>query len=467
MKLDWYGKRVDVRRLLLFLVIPSVVLIVAGALFLPPGIVRIAVLAVLGVPLFLLLLDQPTLIFYVLTLIIFSNLDVFAPVRFYRFVLVILVAAFMVALAQGRRVVMHHPVLLALAGAFLILAFQSLSVARDFNVAISRFGSIAKNLIGIAITVQFVRDRKEFPRFLLLVAAGILLSNFLPLVIKPPTQFASLSMMWTQGSFRYEGFVFDPNTFAMFQIFLIPVILSLMAIYRKPVMIQLLGSVSILASIVVLVLSFSRGGFVGLVVLFVLLLLLEWRNKPLLIFGLVVIAIGISLAPTVYWDRVKSMLYFTNTGKQDFAILTRLETMKTAVQLGFDNPLLGVGLDNFLFHSSRYLPFSVVVHNSFLGVFAELGIFGLALFVGIIVCNIVLMKRMSERHDDPEAAQVGKLLLIQHMAVLANSLFIPIAYDTVFLYMLALPALADYAYRTMPSMPPSSITASNGTGERY
>ena len=467
MKLDWYGEPVDVRRLLFFLVIPGVVLIGAGALFLPAGIVRIAVLALLGVPFFLLLLDRPTLIFYALTLIIFSNLDVFTPVRLYRFVLVIFAAAFVVAVAQGRRVVTHHPVLVALAGAFLILAFQSLSVARDFHVAIGRFDFIAKNLIGVAITVQFVRDRKEFHRFLLLVAAGILLSNFLPLVIKPPTQFASLSMVWTQGSFRYEGFVFEPNTFAMFQIFLIPVILSLMAVYRKPVTVQLLGSLSILASIVVLVLSFSRGGFVGLVVLFALLIIMERRDKPLLIFGLVVIAIGISLAPPVYWDRVKSMLDFGKTGKPDFAIFTRLETMKTAVRLGFDNPLLGVGLDNFLYHSSRYLPFKMVVHNTFLEIFAELGIIALALFVGIILCNIVLMKRMSERRDDPEAAQIGRLLLIQHMAVLTNSMFIPIAYDVVFLYMLALPALADYAYRTMPSMPPSSIAASHGTGERY
>jgi O-antigen ligase len=459
MKLEWYGKRVDVRRLLLFLVIPGVVLIGAGAFFLPPGFVRLAVLVLLGLPLVLLLLDRPTLIFYMLTLIIFSNLDVFAPVRLYRFVLLVLVAAFAVALAQGRRVVVHHSVLLALAGAFLILAFQSLSVARDFDVAIKRLEFLAKSLFGVALAVQFVRDRREFRRFLLVVAAGILLNNFLPLVIKPPTQFASLSMVWSQGFFRYEGFAFEPNTFAMFQIFLIPLLMVLMTVYRKPVAVRALFPLSILASIVVLVLSFSRGGFVGLVVLFALLLLLEWRNKPLLIFGLVVIAIGIGLAPTVYWDRVKSMLYFSNGERPDYAIFTRLETMKTAVRLGFDNPLLGVGLDNFLYHSSRYLPFKMVVHNTFLQVLAEVGIIAVVLFAGIIGCNIALMKRMSERRDDPEAAQIGRLLLIQHLAVLTNSLFIPIAYDTVFLYMLALPALADYAYRTASSVHRSSITA--------
>jgi O-antigen ligase len=145
------------------------------------------------------------------------------------------------------------------------------------------------------------------------------------------------------------------------------------------------------------------------------------------------------------------MLYFSNSGQPDYAIYTRIETMKTAVQLGLDHPLFGVGLDNFLYHSSRSLPFKMVVHNTFLEIFAELGTVGLIIFVGILVCNIALLVRMSGRRDDPEAAQVGRFLLIQHFAVLTNSMFIPIAYDPVFLYMLALPAFADYVYRA-PSL---------------
>ena len=455
MSLTVGGMEIDGRRLLFFLIIPGVALVIAAMLFAPPSLVKMALLAVLGIPLFLLLLDRPTLVFSLLTILIFSNVDVFTPVRLYRFVLVGLFAVFMVSLVQGRRLVTHHPVLLALAGAFLILAFQSLSVARDLTVAVKRFDFIAKNLIGVAITVQFVRDRNEFRRFLLLMAAGILLSDLLPLIIKPPTRFASLSMVWSQGSFRYEGFVFEPNTFAMFQIFLIPVILSLMAVYRKPAAVKLVGMFSILTSIVVLVLSFSRGGFVGLAVLLLLLIILERKNKPLLAFGVVVIVLGFVLAPSVYWDRVESMLNYGRTGKPDFAIFTRLETMKTAVRLGLDNPLLGVGLDNFLVHSSRYVPFKMVVHNTFLEVFAELGVFGLAAFAGIIGCNVLLMRRMAARRDDPEAAQIGRLLLVQHFGVLATSMFIPIAYDVIFLYMLTLPALADYAYRPAALSPGS------------
>jgi O-antigen ligase len=453
MSLDWFGTRVSTRRVLLVLIVPSIVLFAAAALLLPPGLVRMAVLLLLAIPFCLFCLDRPTLIFYALIIILFSNLDVFTPFRLYRFALLLFFAAFAVAIAKGRRLVVHHLVLIALAAAFLILTFQSLSIARNVDAGLSRLDYIIKSLVGVAVAGQFVRDRREFHRFLAVVALAILLSSLVPLVIKPPSQFASLSMVWSQGFFRYEGFAFEPNTFAVFQIFLIPILMALMVVYRRPPVLRLVVSGAILASIVVLVLSFSRGGFIGLVVLLVLLVILERKNRSLLGLGLVVIAAGIALAPTVYWDRVKSILFFNETGQPDYAIYTRLETMKTALKLGIAHPFLGVGLDNFLYYSSRYLPFKMVVHNTFLQIFAELGVGGLAIFIGIIGCNIAIMKRMSERRDDPEAAEVGRLLLIQHVAVIANSLFIPIAYETLFLYMLALPAFADYAYRRLPARP--------------
>jgi len=458
MKLELYGEAVNLKRLILFIAAPIACIAAAAILFLPPGIVRLALMLVLAVPLVFLSIDRPTIIFYLLILILFSNLDVYAPFRLYRYVVILVLASFAFALASGRRIATHHPFMLTLLAAFAILAFQSLSVAREYDVAARKLGSFFKVLAAAAIVAQFVRDRREFRRFLLVMAGGILLSDFLPFIVQPPTRFASLSMLWDKGVVRYEGFIFEPNTFAMFQLFLIPILVFFIGVYRKPGVARPFFMLSILASIGVLALSFSRGGFIGLICLLPALIVVERRNKALFLFGLALVAAGIIAMPGVYWERVVSLFDFAAKRTDDFAILTRLETMRTALRLGLANPLLGVGIDNFLYHAAYFIPFRLAVHNTFLQIFAELGFVALAVFIGIIAYNMVIIRRMMARRGDPEAATIGRALLMQQIAVLVDAFFIPVAYDIILWFMLVLPAIAEYAYRS------GALTESRGAG---
>jgi putative inorganic carbon (HCO3(-)) transporter len=445
LKLLLYGEAIDAKRLVLFVVVPLACLAAAAIVFLPPSLIRLAVMLVLVLPITFLFIDRPSVVFYVLILILFSNLDVYAPFRLYRYVVIFIFASFALALVGGRRVVTHHPLMIALLAAFAIIAFQSLSVARNYDLAVRKIGWFVKVLAAIAIMMQFTRNSREFRRLLIAMAAGILLSDFLPFVVRPPTRFTSFSMLWSQGVVRYEGFNFEPNTFAMCQIFLIPILIFFIGVCRKSVM-RLFLVASILASIGVLTLSFSRGGFVGLVCLLLALIAIERRNKAILFFGIVLIAAGIIAVPDIYWERVVSLFDFAAKRTSDFALYTRVETMRTAFRLGIENPLLGVGIDNFICRAGYYIPFTLTVHNVFLQIFAELGIIALAVFIGIIVNNLLIIGRLMARHDYPEAALLGRALLMQQVAVLVTSLFIPLAYDIIFWLMLALPAIAEYAY---------------------
>jgi O-antigen ligase len=440
------GEPINIRRLALFVFGPLALLGVAACIFLPAGLVRFCILALLGLPAALFFLDRPKLIFYVLMIMLFSNLDIFMPPQPYRIVLSLVLASLAIAVVNGRRIVVHHPLLLAFGGAFVILAFQSLSVARDLDPAVSRLVYFLKCLIGVAVASQFVRDRREFRHFVLVVVVAILMNDFLPLVIKAPTKYPSLSYVWAQGVFRYEGFVFEPNAFALFQNFLIPLILYLIVAYRKKRLVLPLFAIAILAVMVVLTLSFSRGGFVSVAVLFALLLYIERRNKLLLGFSLVLVIAGLALSPAIYWDRIQSILEYFSKNRSDYAIYTRIETMKEALKLGLEHPLLGIGLDNFLYASASRLPYFMLVHNTFLQIFSDLGIPAFVVFMGILVCNFRLIRSLMQRKD-LEASYLGEFLLVQHCAVLVGSLFIPVAYDTMFWFMLALPAFAHYAYR--------------------
>jgi putative inorganic carbon (hco3(-)) transporter len=446
-KLDVPGGPVDLRRLLLVVVLPLACLGVLAIIFVPSSLLMLAATLLLVLPAAFLVIDRPTLIFYLLIIILFSNLDVYAPFRLYRFVLLLTAAAFALALANGRRIVSHHPFMIALIAAFLILAFQSLSVARDFTVGMRKLQWVLKLLAAVAIIAQFTRDRREFRRFLLVMATGILLADFLPFIIHPPSKFASLSLLWGQGVVRYEGFVFEPNVFAMYQIFLIPLLVFFTSAYRKPPVARPFFIAAILGSVAVLMLSFSRGGFVGFMLILVMIIVLERKNKPVFLLGLGLLVAGAILLPAVYLTRVQSMVNIASRGTSDVAVLTRLQTMKVALKLGVEHPLLGVGMDNFLPRAVNYVPYRLVVHNAFLQVFSEMGIIQLAIFVGIIAYNFRIATRLMKRSADPESAQLGRALLIQQAGMVATVLFLPGAYEMIFWFTLALPAIGEYAYR--------------------
>jgi O-antigen ligase len=416
-------------------------------LLMPPQFERLALELAIVLSVALILIDRPAIIFYALIIILFSNLDIYAPFRLYRFIVILTIASFALMAATGRRIVSHHPILVALIAAFMIVAFQSLSVAREYGMGMRKFSQVFKWLVVMWVAAQFVRDRKEFRRLLLVLAAGILMADLLPFVLHPPARFASHSLLWSRGVVRYEGFVFEPNTFAMFQIFLIPVLIFFIGSYPRPRLARPLLLAAILASVFVLILSFSRGGFVGFVCLLATLIIIERRNKPVFFFGIAVIAAGMVILPGVYWDRVKSVLEFASRGGGDSAISTRLDTMKIAIKLGLANPLLGVGIDNFMVRAGHFIPYGLTVHNTPLQIFSELGIVALAVFVGIVAYNFTIIRRLMGRRDDSEAVRIGRALFIQQTAMLATILFLPGAYEMVFWFMVVLPAMAGYAYR--------------------
>ena len=227
---------------------------------------------------------------------------------------------------------------------------------------------------------------------------------------------------------------------------LLPLLMCLVGHYRRSAAIVALLALAMLASVVVLVLSFSRGGFVGLAALFALLLVLERRNRRVVAVGAVLIVVGLGLSPVIYWDRIQSMISFMQGTRFDFSIYTRIESMKEAIRLGAANPLLGIGVGNFIHALGSALPYRMIVHNTFLQVFAELGAIGFAAFIGIIAYNVLLIRSLMRR-SDREAALVGRMLLIQLVSVLVSAFFIPVAYDHYFWFLLAFPALADYSYR--------------------
>lgn len=170
------------------------------------------------------------------------------------------------------------------------------------------------------------------------------------------------------------------------------------------------------------------------------------------------VAAAAILAPAVYWSRITSLVEAFTHLDEDFAVASRIMTMKTAIALGLRNPLFGVGIDNFILHASRYVPFGLVVHNAPLQVFAECGLPALGLLVAIVVCNLRAARRLA-READADGRLLGRMLLVQQLAVLFNAMFLPVAFEITFWIALALPTIALAAWRRPASAAPDPAGA--------
>ena len=423
--------------------------IAASMLVIPANLKKLIILGVIASPAILYLFTRPRVLFYILTFFIFSRIYWYAGFSLFQITYIFAFASWAVYALERRRLVIHDPVFVSLVAAFCILLFTSLVAARDIDSSIYRLKQVIQTMAFLFLTMQFVRSRREFRVFLVVVAAAVVTNNFLPMVIAPPAVYSAPSVIASQGVFRFEGLLFEPNLLAFLQIFVIPIFLFYVFMYRRPVIVRPIAMLAIIGSIAVIVLSFSRGGFLSLAFLLLVLLYLERRNPVLLGLGIVVIVVGLLMVPPSYYIRIGSIFSAISESGDDYPVYTRLKTMKSAIELGIRNPIFGVGLENFKSRSIISSTLNLSVHNAFLQVFTELGVLALGIFTAIIIYNIRIIRGLMKQ-EDVETARLGMLLLLQHVALLFNAMFIPVAYFPVLWYALALPSLAHYAYCTPP-----------------
>lgn len=434
-------------------VLPLAAVIAAALVFLPAGLTRLAILAIGALPVLAYLFDNPRLIFYLFTFIMFSNVDIYAPVPLFQLVGYFLVVSFAVAVVGGRKLVRPGAYFTVLVIAFLLLVVQSLVAARNLDAALYRIDQFVKLLLYMFLTVQFVTERREFRVFVVILVIAVVVNNLFPFMVPPPKTYAGPSLLGAQYAFRFEGLLFEPNAIGFLQVFLVPMYFFLMAAYRKPFIAPAFLIGTLLLSVMVLLMSYSRGAFVSFVFLILLLLYLERRNRTVVTIAFILIVLGIVLVPSTYYVRIASTFDFASQSYQDFPIYSRLETSKIALQIGFEHLFLGIGIDNFLHVSNFYTALPYVVHNAFLQIFSELGIFALGIIIAIICHNMRIIRDLMSRGGDGEASQLGRMLLLQHLAVLLNAMFIPAAYADVLWYTFLFPTLAYHAYRP-PHIPP-------------
>jgi O-antigen ligase len=181
---------------------------------------------------------------------------------------------------------------------------------------------------------------------------------------------------------RMRGLTDDPNIMAMEIVFIIPPLLLLIFHegWKLRSFLYLLGVGALLAGLVA---SFSRGGTIALGIVFAIVLYHK-RSWPLFILTLsIALVLVVFVIPPTFWEHLLTLF---DLGKflADPSLRWRGRLMMGAIDLFTQHPVFGIGIGNWMLIASRYMSLrSLAVHNTFLHVAAETGIFGILFFLMI------------------------------------------------------------------------------------
>ena len=190
------------------------------------------------------------------------------------------------------------------------------------------------------------------------------------------------------------GFLEDENDLCMTMNMIIPLsfFLAMNASGKKKIYYVLLTGLFLF----VIILSESRGGFVGLLAAFIYCWL-RTKKKVLTAIIIGVLAVfAVLVAPPTYWNEVRSI---TEEGTEAGTGEERVYTWGIGWHMFLDNPILGVGQGNFPYVFKKYElevtgsddPFhgrSVAgreAHSIYITLLSELGIIGTSIFIGMII----------------------------------------------------------------------------------
>jgi O-antigen ligase len=226
------------------------------------------------------------------------------------------------------------------------------------------------------------------------VATGLVLSLLLASTFLSLFTLREAAALAEGGKRVFVSQTYDPNDLAMIIDCILPfAVLGAISMAGLP---RLLAVVGAAVGVMAVVKTMSRAGFIGLVVI-ALLLVLRWKGVAL--WGrLTMLAIGVlmllAVVPQNYWYAIGTLFNLNPTfdeGYLEAGILGRTEIWKQGLALFARYSIIGTGAGAFLIAegmSHGGVGKWSAAHNSFIQIGTELGIIGFAVFVALLVISV-------------------------------------------------------------------------------
>lgn len=225
---------------------------------------------------------------------------------------------------------------------------------------------------------------------------------------------------------------YDPNDFAFLFVCVLPFVIFKFIKERGIKKILLLLSGSLMMTIIIL--TRSRGGFIGLLAVGAFILL-KTLKKSKLLAGLILlgsITVFTLATPTGYWDRMETIV----EPGDDYNVYSpsgRIELWKKGIKLMLGSPFTGVGVGNFvtaegLLHKGKGGKWSTA-HNSFIQIGGELGVGGFILFILLFYYLFKSLRRITSK--DPTIKALKDSLEVSLIGYATAGFFLSQAYSMI------------------------------------
>ena len=291
--------------------------------------------------------------------------------------------------------------------------------------------SYLKNIFAFFVLLLVMKDERDIRG---IVFAG-LLSVFL---------IGTLGMLGHAGGRLQISSTYDPNDIAYLMNCFIPLAFYLS---RSGGKIRMACCYLMMALMIVVVISTaSRGGFVGLASIFVIILLKERQKKlKILVLSIFVVFTALSFAGPEYWQRMGTIVDESDYNYQ--AGGGRIELWKRGLGMIIDNPLIGAGMGQYqvaegLLHKGQGGWKWSTAHNSYLQIGVELGLPGLIVYLMMLAKSIVVARKLqitpSPFDGSPFLQSTVSGLEVGFYGYCISSIFLSQAYSSVLFYFLAL-----------------------------
>jgi probable O-glycosylation ligase (exosortase A-associated) len=247
----------------------------------------------------------------------------------------------------------------------------------------------------------------------------------------------------------FSGALFsDPNDMAMGFIMLLPFLYY--DLFRDNL---ILRKVVLLATIGLflwgIVLTQSRGGFIGMGAMLIVLWLRSRRKVMFAILGIFILGLAWPLTPHSFRDR---MLSIRTSATDDNAAISRVDAWKAGGNM-MKHRIFGVGAGNFGEGFVLYRPPDAVdvpgmrrvAHNMFIQVGGETGFAGFAIFILMIGSSLTSLNRTKKnilKEGDTKKEERREILLLADATFLsligycASGMFLAQSYNFVLYYLI-------------------------------
>ncbi|HEX9654849.1 MAG TPA: O-antigen ligase family protein, partial [bacterium] len=258
------------------------------------------------------------------------------------------------------------------------------------------------------------------------------------------------------GKNRSGGPVGKPNRYAQVLLVLVPLGLFRTWSEKKPGLkfVAALSTVIILGGVL---LTYSRGGFVTMALMFLLLALFRYITLKQILISVVVMLALMAVAAPGYFTRVESItgaasLFSADAGASaDGTTRGRMTEMLAAFLAFTDYPILGVGPAQYTpFYSNHYQADPDIAfrhlgrqrraHTLYFELMAETGVVGFATFVAIF--GVLMYRLWHLRHRAlrirPDIAHLAASFWFAIFAYLGTAIFLHLSYQRYYWFLLAI-----------------------------